>query len=187
MRMCNPLDLWPLREAAEREKLAIFGLCVPRKPAEITWAKVQQLWQGRLERPFRILRRLRRQGELLARLMELRTGQYRRIGKALAVLADFPEDWAWEEIEPIVGRKTARMVGLYSVPGARVAALDVHVVKRLAELYPRHVVPTLSLTQERYLRWEKLFLQTADELGLRPWRLDKLWWQEDFHEHRSLC
>lgn len=177
--LCNPLDLWPLESVAEREKLAVFGVLVANKDAAQTWDKAQRLFVHD-ERPFATLRRLERQGELYDKLLELKVGQYTRVFKTLRHFAGLPESWAWQDLQKGPGNllKTARLVGMYTRPPARVAVLDIHVLAFLRQEFPHCRVPkdTPSRLGE-YLVLEHFFLKSADRRGLEPWQLDREVWR----------
>jgi len=182
----TPADLKLLRHPIDREYFAVFALCVPRKPYATTWRKVQQLLSGRKtdQRPFLHLSDLDKAGKLEQACQRCRLGQYKRIVPRLRAFSQLPASWSYKDLEPLIGLKSARMVGLYWSPSNKVFPLDVHTRRKLYELYPDD--PTWatvknvafgSLTRTQYDALEALAVKHAAELGVSLWKMDKLWWQ----------
>ena len=133
------------RNQADLEQFWVFCVVVAGKNADQTAQKVSRLIAGRSARqtPLEYLHSL---GVGLGdALVACRTGQYRRIGLALAGsfglnLRTVPV----AQLEQIhgVGPKTARFFVLHTRPLARVAVLDTHILKWLDRLglegIPRH-------------------------------------------------
>lgn len=77
---------------------------------------------------------------------------------------------------PGIGLKSASMFLAYTNPSARVAILDVHILKFLASL--GYSVPASSPQDHgTYAQVEHLFLLHADRLNVRPWVLDIFLWR----------
>lgn len=174
----------------------MFAVLVAGRSAKSMAPKLEALLAHRtrwptprdLERPSRMVRRWAgAKGEspiLEMKLREVRTGQYRRIGRAFQHWARFGPDMADHtlldpgvlEVIPGVGPKTARFFLLYRRPAARVAAIDRHALRFLAEcglpLYPGRMGRAA-----RYAYWEGEFLKRADAALMTPMTMDDLIWR----------
>jgi len=75
-----------------------------------------------------------------------------------------------------IGKKTSRCFLLHSRENARVAGLDVHMLKHLKAL--GHKVPKSTPTGKRYLTLEKIVLMLADEAGMTPAEYDLHVWTQ---------
>lgn len=110
-------------------------------------------------------------------LRRARTGQYRRILRALQTAAELdPRTATLEELEEAVGPKTARFFILSTRRNARCAALDTHVLKFLRSR--GHDVPAVTpAAGPTYRRIEQLFLDEARRRRMSPARLDEAVWR----------
>ena len=185
----HPSNLHPLTHYIDREYLAVFALCVPRKPFNVTWDKVCNLLAGRRknERPFKYLARLSDGGSLQSKCEENRLGQYKRIVPRLRAfgLKLANRYWTYEDLEDLIGLKSSHMVGCYWSPPQRVFPLDVHTRRKLYSLYPRSPVwdglkdvGVSPLNRRQYTAIEDLAIAHADSFDAHPWEMDKAWWQE---------
>lgn len=75
-----------------------------------------------------------------------------------------------------IGPKTARCFILHSRKDARVAGLDVHMLKYLKKL--GYDVPKHTPTGNKYLTFEKIVLSLADEAGMTPAEFDLFIWSQ---------
>lgn len=135
--------------------------------------------------PFEAIWEWCRRGELEERLRAARTGNY---GKLFRALVEVAARWragqldlhtcAPEELETIpgIGPKTSRFFILWTRPEAEHAALDVHVLRWLREQghdAPEHTPQNSAV----YARLERIFIQTAKDMGLTPRQLDLQIWE----------
>lgn len=129
--------------------------------------------------PFDLVKSWIKQGTLLKKLKEVRSGNYNKISRALTELMekDFNlSTCSVEDLESIhgIGPKTARFFILWTRPDANYAALDVHVLRWLRE--KGYDVPRSTPSGPKYKRIEKIFLTEAKTLGLTPRQLDEMIW-----------
>jgi N-glycosylase/DNA lyase len=169
-----------------REEIAACMLCGYGIPSEIGIAAFARLKsRGLLEHP--------RQDQLADALHEpltvngkaVRYRFYRAKAKALeAALGAFdhlPINSAVSDVEirnlllklPGVGPKTASYVVRNYMRSDEVAVLDVHITRasKMLRLFPESADP-----QKQYFQLERLFLDFARALGVRPSVLDNLMW-----------
>lgn len=117
-------------------------------------------------------------------LMKYRLGQYDRLSRAmkdLAALAMHQEGLDKVTRTQLVevtgiGMKTASFFLLYS-RGDTVAVLDRHILRYLATIYPDITFPASPpASVQKYLEFERLFLEHCVEKGYDPIRHDfKIW------------
>lgn len=170
------------------EALAIFCVCVANKPGERTQRLVEELLKpceipGHQIRPFDLVRGLIAYGEgnLERRLRELRFGQYTKLTRALMEFVEAGLDLmecSIDDLEAIhgIGPKTSRYFILRTRPGARVAALDTHILKWLRDR--GYDVPKATpQSKKRYREIEDIFLAESDELHIDPDQLDAAIWE----------
>lgn len=156
----DPLDVTDYeRSLDDLEHFWIFCVVVAGKNADQTADKVARLLSGRSRRqtPFRYLKSLG--PDLNEALVACRTGQYRRIGRALE--ASFELDLRSAAVEVLqqihgVGPKTARFFILHTRREARVAVLDTHILKWLRQLGIDHVPQHTPGSLKHYLSLETL-------------------------------
>lgn len=128
--------------------------------------------------PLEALRAMITDGELAACLRASRTGSYGRLERCFTQLVELdPGSCSIEDLEAVhgIGPKTARFFVLWTRPGARVAALDVHILRWLAsEGYdvPKATPPA----GPRYAEIERWFLDEADDRNVTPRELDLEIW-----------
>lgn len=179
---CDPLDLVPLRDTAELERLAVFAVCVAGKGAPVIWRKVEQFIPRGTQNPFELLHHYVTTNTLISRLYDVRMGQYTRIGRALTCMAALhATPWRPADLYHIggVNFKTAKLVELYKWPGGECACLDVHVLREMAT-WPTaaHLkIPKASPQNFKvYTQLEELFIREAYRRQVVPWVLDKEIW-----------
>jgi endonuclease III len=147
------------RSQDELEQFWIFCVVVAGKNADQTAGKVARLLAGRLPRqtPLEYLKSLG--PSLRSALMACRTGQYRRIGRALCESFDLDLRTAPVEVLQAlygVGPKTARFFVLHTRPESRVAVLDTHILKWLKQLRVKNLPEHTPGSLARYLQIESL-------------------------------
>lgn len=159
------------------EEWLVFSVLVANKPAERT-AKVTRAFLASLpgRTPFAKIRAASG-WELRSALIAARTGQYRRISRALRKVVKLDPQWAsLKTLELAVGPKTARFYLLSTRPDARCAALDTHILKFLR--LQGHVAPANTPPAgPQYERLENLFLKEADRRRMTPAKLDEAVWR----------
>jgi endonuclease III len=163
------------------EAFAVFCMCVAGKNGRRTERAVESLLERRgCDSIFEWLRLIAESGELEGELRRAGIGQYRKLGRGLAELAESGIDLracTIEDLEAIhgIGPKTSRYFLLRTRDGVRHAALDTHILKWLRDM--GHAVPkSTPQSRKRYREIEKLYLDAADCLHLDPGELDRAIW-----------
>jgi len=170
----------------ELEYKAMYALVVAGKSAKFADA-VMERFLGQFpidgQSIFECIIDLDDSGMLREALKECRSGNYTKLCRALPLLAEFgPEKLSTcqpADLEKIpgIGPKTSRFFILWTRPGARVAALDVHILRWLRG--HGHDAPrTTPANPKTYARLEAAFLNEADQRGVSPRDLDYAIWQE---------
>ena len=164
----------------------LFCLFVRGKNADVQAKKLEQFLKnvgGVTQLPYLY------QKHIETALREVKAGQYRTLSRAIDETLDrivgareFLMTATVAELESIygVGPKTARYFILHTQKGARVAALDTHIMHFLwLELDASEglVAPVKVVTGEKYLYFEQKFLDIADEFGVEPAVLDLAVWR----------
>ncbi|HEX7654322.1 MAG TPA: hypothetical protein VF607_12505 [Verrucomicrobiae bacterium] len=133
------------RTQAELEEFWLVTICVAGKNGPVQARKVHEFLTGLAgDTPFDKIRRLIVADRLLARLQEVKMGQYNRVQKAFtqslllnlttATLADLLAI-------PGVGGKTARFFLLHSRAGFEHIVLDTHILRFLREVGRLRKIP----------------------------------------------
>lgn len=159
----------------------IYAMIVAGKTARFANDKVDRL-RAILgyELPFDTLAEMT-DAALDALVRRVGTGNYTKLAQGLRALAGAGLDLATcgpGELQAIhgIGPKTARFFILWTRPGARYAALDVHVLRWLRAR--GHKAPTTTPQAESaYRRLEEIFLAEADKRNLTPRELDLRIWE----------
>ena len=172
VRRFDPLDLWPVTDLFEREKLALFACCATPSTARNVWPGLARLWGDWECRPFRRVWALIGTGKVRDILEPLRLGAHIR---PLRKLGSLPPTWSWHDLLPIIGNWQGRLVGLYGSPDAMVACLTRSVLRELRAVFPGEcwlpkLIPEPGSVYERA---ECLFIELARRRGLKPWQLDR--------------
>lgn len=131
--------------------------------------------------PFFIIHRIDLGGRFDECLIQSKLGQHDKLRRAFREIAVAPVNLrtcSVQELETIhgIGPKTSRFFVLHSRKNAKVACLDTHVLKWLAEQGCK--VPKGRPVGKEYLRLEKEFLRLAKELKRDPAELDLAIWNE---------
>lgn len=161
----------------------IYSIIVAGKSykfAERAVGKLKAYQRGK-QLPFDMIRRLIDHHLLGSALRNARTGNYRRIERALREVVGSTINLAScspDELEIIhgIGPKTARFFVLSTRPNYRCAALDIHVLRWLGA--QGYNVPPQTPTGDRYAELERAFLREADRRGLTPRQLDSQIWEK---------
>lgn len=190
---------FPATTQAERELLLFFSICVAGKKASQVVPKVEALFHG-IDEPFAQVR-LWMGGNLFGdKIRDRKLGNYRKLERAMtqvlgreaAGLLDLATCSAADlTVIDGIADKTAKFYLLYSRPGEKVAALDVHVLRWLRRR--GHEAPAQTPPPgKEYDGLEQEFLQCAEAKGLTPVELDAyiwdagrnggsaIWWEEVF-------
>lgn len=173
----------------KRERKLIFAIIVAGKSARFAEAVMQRLFpedrnnESYLEEIVEWYHR----GVIREKLEAARTGNYTKLENAFEYICengvdlDNPTPEKLEQI-PGVGPKTSRFYILWTDHTARVAALDVHVLRWMKD--KGYDVPKSTPNGKKYLEIEKLFIAEADKRGVSPRDLDFAIWAvgADHHE-----
>lgn len=131
--------------------------------------------------PFFIIQRIDMGGRLDECLIQSKLGQHEKLRRAFREIYAASIDLktcSVQELEMIhgIGPKTSRFFVLHSRKNAKVACLDTHVLKWLAEQGCK--VPKGRPVGKEYLRLEQEFLRLAKEMKREPAELDLAIWNE---------
>lgn len=170
------------RSEHELEEFLLFSVVVAGKRSDVQSQKLAAfLASSRAASPFGAVRALARRGALEAAVRRQKLGQYTRIVGAFHAVAHGGVDLATcsaGELEavPGIGPKTSRFFLLHSRRGARVAALDTHI---LAWMRSQGYAAPAATPQgsAAYLRLETAFLGLADAAGVSPAEFDLGIWK----------
>lgn len=166
------------RSPRENAEFLLFCILVPGKHAEKTKDKLDKILAD-LDPQHDAIDTLDAMTDdaLLAFLQKHRTGQYRRIMKSIRSLGCI--EWQAKpdrsSLEKAIGLKSATLFLLYS-HNARVAVLDVHVLRFIRERLGVHAPPTTPSSKSTYDKLETIFLEFADDVGLSPLDADFAVW-----------
>ena len=113
-------------------------------------------------------------------MVNCKLGQYNRLEKAFEGILQFKgklKTISVSELESVngIGSKTARFFVLHSQKDARVACLDVHILKWLRE--QGYSAPKQTPTKKRYAILESIFLTEAWKREMNPADLDLMIWK----------
>jgi hypothetical protein len=134
--------------------------------------------------PFEAVRTWIHRGELLERLQRARTGNYRKLDRALREAIRLWQGRVLDlasctpaELEriPGVGPKTSRFFIVWTRPEENLAVLDVHVLRWMRGL--GYEAPASTPGTKRYAELEKAFISEASKRGLTPRQLDLRIWE----------
>lgn len=189
----------PRQQARPQRKKKVRGMTADEaRQAEAQWrlmysivvaGKSADFARGAMDRflaaagnvpPFRYLELLVQLKRLGSEIRKARMGNYTKLEKAFAQLADEKPDLLTatpEELERIhgVGPKTSRFAIVWMRPSERHAALDTHALKWLRFIGVD--APKSTPDPKHYAELEKVFIAEADRRGLPPRRLDALIWE----------
>lgn len=160
----------------------LYAMIVAGKSAEFANEAFQKFIAGCPARrtPFNWIASLNDK-ELLKRLKQAKTGNYGKLVRGYRELVNARLDLRHcgvDELERIhgIGPKTSRFWILWTRPGARHAALDVHVLRWLKQQgYDAPKATPASSKTYAYL--EEAFIKEAESRGLTPRALDYQIWK----------
>lgn len=192
--MINPTTITNYnRTEAELEEFLLFAILVAGKTAKTQAKKLDSfLFQSGLCKmtPFEAIEHLLKLGEsryytignnpLVICMKGHKLGQYKRLYNAFKGILDFKgklKTISVAELESVngIGSKTARFFILHSRKDAKVACLDVHILKWMRE--QGYSAPKQTPTKKRYAILEKQFLTEAWKREMNPADLDLMIWK----------
>jgi thermostable 8-oxoguanine DNA glycosylase len=165
----------------ELECRVLYAIIVAGKSARFADQAFKRLFGQPTGSPFDVVRAWIKEGVLLQKLQAARVGNYSKIERAYMELVSAKIDLVKcspEDLEAVhgIGPKTSRFFIIWTRPEARVAVLDVHVLRWLRK--QGHDVPKVTPNRKDYARIEKLFLEIVDKAGLTPRQVDEKIWME---------
>jgi thermostable 8-oxoguanine DNA glycosylase len=168
----------------------LYSVIVAGKSAQFAERVMNRLMDrdDQYDGPFGLLRRLITENRLPQTLQAVRCGNYTKTERAFSAIVEADLDLercSAEDLEQIpgIGPKTSRWFLLWTRPGIRHAALDVHVLRWLRD--QGYEAPRTTPTGERYRKLEDAFLEEADSRGLTPRELDHWIWSHQGRPDRA--
>lgn len=170
----------------------LYAVIVAGKSAKFAEQAMARLFVGLGGNlPFDRVRAWVAEGALETRLWEARVGNYSKVLRAFAALAEAGLDLRScgpADLEAIhgIGPKTARFFIIWTRPLARVAALDVHILRWMRQhgYNAPHQTPPSG---KRYAELEAAFLAEADRRELTPRELDEQIWSRGSGLRQDVC
>jgi thermostable 8-oxoguanine DNA glycosylase len=158
----------------------LYAIIVAGKSAKFAEQAMNKLFTGLGDKlPFDIIKSWITENCLEAKLHIARVGNYHKSTKAFTEVATINMDLKNcqpEDLETIygIGPKTARFFIIWTRPEARVAALDVHILRWLKSI--GYNAPRQTPSGKKYSELEKAFISEADKRNLTPRQLDAQIW-----------
>ena len=162
-----------------QEELELFALfcvvVVAGKNSKVQAIKLDQFLSG--SSPFHFVRALDNLCCLRDHMVKVKMGQYNRLEKVFRNLLEVNLRWAsLEELEKIMGMKTARFFLVHSRPSVRAAVLDTHILAWMRT--QGYDAPKATPTNPKeYKRLEDLFLAECDKHGKSVAEMDLEIWK----------
>ncbi len=177
--MINPFEITNFeRTEKELQTFMLFCVCVAGKNAQQQAAKLEK-FLNILPGSGLPFDRIRDLVDVKPYLVEVRMGQYHRIGRAFKKLSELPQldQVEIEQLELIkgIGPKTSRFFVLHSRPNSRVAVLDTHILRYMRETMGLPA-PKSTPGLKRYYELETQFLEHCDARSCSPAQLDLEIW-----------
>ncbi len=167
------------RGDSELELFMMFCILVAGKNSKVQAKKLDQFLDS-ANYPFCYLDSLVESGLLRQQMEHHKLGQYGRLERVFEKLLDLSEERidflrvvTVEELEKVVGMKTARFFIVHSRKDCQAAILDTHILAHLRSL--GYDAPKATPTSKKqYARWEKVVLDLVAESGktYADWDLD---------------
>lgn len=174
-----------IEDIAELEARLLYSVVVAGKNAEFAnsvlkrWLFEHTLYkQG--ETPFEAIRRIDAAKTLEWTFHDVRSGNYGKITAAARGMANAGlnlRNCTPQDLEKIkgIGPKTSRFFIIWTRPGAKYAALDVHILRWLGK-QGYNAPKNTPQSSKRYAELEKAFLEEAENRGKTPRELDSEIW-----------
>jgi thermostable 8-oxoguanine DNA glycosylase len=172
------------RTQAELEEFLLFAILVAGKTAKTQAEKLNQFLTSAKVcdiSPFEWIEKLIAYDcGLMDCMKHYKLGQYNRLDKAIRGILQFQgnlDSVTLDELESIegIGPKTARFFLLHSRPDQKIAALDTHILKYLADL--GYDVPKATPSKKKYRKIELDFLSECDKAGKNVADMDLEIWK----------
>ena len=175
------------RTESELEEFLLFAILVAGKTAATQAKKLEQFLSTAKEfglpsgtTALEYISYLSKGNYLSSVMVNCKLGQYNRLEKAFEGILQFKgklKTISVSELESVngIGSKTARFFVLHSQKDARVACLDVHILKWLRE--QGYSAPKQTPTKKRYAILESIFLTEAWKREMNPADLDLMIWK----------
>jgi endonuclease III len=175
------------RTQAELEEFLLFAILVAGKTAKTQAEKLEAFLKSKKHvglpsdtTPFQYLIYLTNLQDMVTPMKVYKLGQYNRIEKAFRGILQFQgklDSVSLDELESVegIGPKTARFFLLHSRPNQKVAALDTHILKYLADL--GYDVPKATPSKKKYRKIELDFLSECDKAGKNVADMDLEIWK----------
>ena len=169
----------------ERQHRLLYSIVVAGKSAKFAEKALSWFWNKTDHipgsTPFERVKNLAIKGVLGDYLRAARVGNYKKTTRAFFEIATSRIDLSSctpDDLEKIhgIGPKTSRFFILWTRPGERYAALDVHILRWMGE--QGYKVPKQTPTGKRYAEIEQWFLAEADARKMTPRELDAKIWSE---------
>lgn len=186
--MINPTTITNYnRTEAELEEFLVFAILVAGKTAKTQAKKLEQFLSTAKEfglpcgtTALEYISYLSKSNYLSSVMVNCKLGQYNRLEKAFEGILQFKgklKTISVSELESVsgIGSKTARFFVLHSQKDARVACLDVHILKWLRG--QGYSAPKQTPTKKRYAILESIFLTEAWKREMNPADLDLMIWK----------
>lgn len=184
-RVPDPPEKWSTDPAAslnqhELEARLIYSAIVAGKSArfcEKVMSRFAAHWQKRT--PLAFIRILVDEGNLEWVLRDIRAGNYTKLARCFRELSAARLNLRTctpEQLEAVhgIGPKTSRFFILWTRPGEKFAALDVHVLRWLRKL--GYDAPAATPSGTKYRELELAFLREAEKRGKTARELDAEIW-----------
>jgi len=173
------------RTESELQEFFLFAVVAAGKTAIIQAGKLEEFLTPAWNRgitPFEYIRELSEKDHLRSMVCEVKLGQYNRITAAFESALEYDLTTATtEDLEKIpgVGPKTSRFFLLHTRPFQQFAVLDTHILAWLGDNVEGLAVPKATpQSASRYRSLEKVFLEQAKKLNMKPEDLDIQIWRE---------
>ena len=158
------------RTEAQLQEFLLFCIVVAGKSSFQQAKKLEEFlnFGGDEYKPFEKVRFLHAVVRLIPRLREVKMGQYNRISKAFRSVVKYKgslKKITLEELEPMVGMKTARFFLVHSRPNQTLAVLDRHILAEM-RAWGYDVPKDTPTSTKRYHDIEKCYLRCLERMGI---------------------
>lgn len=181
--MIDPSDVTRFdRSDHDLQEFLLFCIIVAGKKASVQAVKLEAFLYpepGLRDTPFSILRRMVRDGDLLAHLKRVGLGQYSRLERVFAeVLALDLRSCSSDDLEMIkgIGPKTARYFLLHSRKDQQLAVLDRHILRWLSQRLNLRAPVSTPSSKVKYRELEQAYLDYCRDQSVSPADLDLAIW-----------